>query len=464
MTGAYKIENILDNPNVTEVLPNDTAIAFNWVAREYGISIGEKNIERVKKFSQLELKRIFYVVVHGLRDEQIDQLKTSFGKCPNVKVVNFKSLKLDNQYDLPTIKYTENGKSKRMRLSQYWNDMYSEKVTRRMHISNEADSMKFSLLASSDQIVGSGNPLAVFDFDTLPAEGKKIGDVKIIKGGVLLACLPKDVSTLKKETLDVPILAISKEGNAILKTLKKKIIDDSTTDPFFTKGHMTNMIVSTINHGNTVTALKLLGLDQPSLNSDTEYEKKYNEEYDRIWEAKELLFAFNRTENVIIISDGSWHYKNRTSGAKKEQVNTGTTSELVTLTTPQQTQPTNGGSQPITGSATPLPQTPIVNGTNNNLPTKNQDSQPLIGDDKKHNPQQNHFLGISPRGWIIIAAGAVVGALALYFLAPLILGATVAIDAQLGLMASGAVAGGVIGYFTDVVINKCYSEPVVQTA
>jgi hypothetical protein len=443
MVETYTIENILDHPNVTEILPDNTAIAFHWVASEYGISIGKKNIERVKNFSQSEPQRTFYVVVHGLYNKQIDELNKSFSDYPNIKVLNFKSLKLDDQYDLHTLDYTENGKSKRMRLSQYWNDMYSEKVTRRMHLSNEIDSMKYHLVASFDQIVGPGKPLAVFDFDTLPAEGKKIGEVKIIKGGVLLARLPKEVSTLKQETLDLPILAISKEENEILKSVRKKIKDDSTDDAFFKANYVANMILGAIKTQNTFKILELLALNESS--------SSYDEMYDEIYDKRNHLFAFNRAENVMIISDGSWHDKNYISGTEEEKVNTGATSQLVTPTSPQQTQLLNGA-----------PQTRTSNGANNNLPPKVPSSQPPI---TTHNSKQEHFLGISPRGWIMIAAAAIIGALALYFLAPLILSATVGLGSKLGLGAAGAALGGGIGYLTDVAINKCCSkEAGVQPA
>ncbi|VVC46233.1 DnaJ domain,Ankyrin repeat-containing domain,Ankyrin repeat [Cinara cedri] len=59
---------------------------------------------------------------------------------------------------------------------------------------------------------------------------------------------------------------------------------------------------------------------------------------------------------------------------------------------------------------------------------------------------------------LAIVAGAVIGAVALYFFAPLIFGTSIGIGAQLGLGIAGAAIGGGIGYLTNVAISQCCSS------
>jgi ankyrin repeat protein len=82
--------------------------------------------------------------------------------------------------------------------------------------------------------------------------------------------------------------------------------------------------------------------------------------------------------------------------------------------------------------------------------------------------EDNHStpLNLSPRECAVIGVAMVAGALALYFLAPLILTATgisTTIGGKLALGVAGGIAGGGVGYLTNVVIDKfCDNEITAQ--
>ncbi len=443
MIQKNNIESVLDNPDLVETLPEDMGIAFHWIARDFGQSIGEKNIERVQKFAQLESQRTFYVVVHGLKDEQIEELNEQFNACHNVKVLKFNSLKSDkNQYDLHLVGYAEKRNNRAIKLEQYWSDIYSEKVKRRMHFSNEIDLMKYHLAIHSDQIVGVGNPLAVFDFDTLPVEGKKIGKVKIIKEGVLLAYLSEGVD--KNARLDLPILAVSKEDNKILRAFQQGLLDDPTPN-FFRESYIANTLISKIRCGNILNLLELIGISSAS--SD------HPEMYDEIYEKANQLFAFNRNENVIIASDKSWHYSNyikaNNTSRKTDTVKQSTPNPIDSTTTQQE--------QPVDRATSPQ-KTPVSNENNNDLHKKHSTQSLPVVDNKIPNSPQKQASGISLRGWTIIGSALLFGAIGATLVAIGIIPEITAI----GLIATavllgivGAALGCIVGYLTDITVNKC---------
>ncbi|MFP3027706.1 MAG: ankyrin repeat domain-containing protein [Wolbachia sp.] len=69
-----------------------------------------------------------------------------------------------------------------------------------------------------------------------------------------------------------------------------------------------------------------------------------------------------------------------------------------------------------------------------------------------------------PRKLAVISVAAITCALALYFLAPLIIGSSAGIGTQLALGAVGAVVGGGIGILTNVAIDQCYVNSATQKA
>lgn len=286
---------------LTEVLPDNTAIAFHWVAKEFKTSIGGINIKRVQNFAQLEPQRTFYVVVHGINQEQINELNKSFSSLSNIKVLSFSKLNFNDdekKFNIP-IEYC----NMNVKLSEYWDDMYSKEHTR-IHFSNEIDLMKYHLAVSSYKIVGPGKPLLIFDFDTLPVENKKIGEVKIPKGGVLLAFVNEDVDDAPAR-LDLPVIAVSQEGSEILHKVGKVIAEQNLRNDFGNESFVAQEIVSKIKYENVSNIIRLRNLDRD----------KGRDEIDMLYNKANDIFKFNG--NVRITSDKSWHNSN----LKKQSAN-----------------------------------------------------------------------------------------------------------------------------------------------
>lgn len=133
-------------------------------------------------------------------------------------------------------------------------------------------------------------------------------------------------------------------------------------------------------------------------------------------------------------------------------------SKISTPIPTQQAQPTDSGPQPTTSSAAPLQQLPVSNGTNNNFQQKKQINQPPIVGNPKRNSPQKQASGISSRGWTIIGLallfGAVGATLAAIGIIPEITAiGLIATAVLLGIV--GAALGCIVGYLTDITVNKC---------
>ncbi len=142
------------------------------------------------------------------------------------------------------------------------------------------------------------------------------------------------------------------------------------------------------------------------------------------------------------------------------------TTQPFTPTSAQQKQPVNGGLQTVTGSAAPLQQTPVSNGTNNNFQQKKQINQPPIVGNPKRNSPQKQPLGISARGWTIGLAllfSAVGATLVAIGIIPEIIAIGVIATAVLSGIV-GAAVGGAVGYLTDIAVNKCCNSEAVMKA
>ncbi len=141
-----------------------------------------------------------------------------------------------------------------------------------------------------------------------------------------------------------------------------------------------------------------------------------------------------------------------------------TTQPFVSIPT-QQEQPVDSGPQTITSSAVPLQQTPVSNETNNNLHTvEKQSAQPPITDNKNHHSPQKQASGISPRViGLALLFGAVGATLAAIGIIPEIIAIGVIATAVL-LGIAGAALGGIVGYLTDITVNKCCNGEAVMKA
>ncbi|WP_434732075.1 ankyrin repeat domain-containing protein [Wolbachia endosymbiont of Zygogramma bicolorata] len=103
--------------------------------------------------------------------------------------------------------------------------------------------------------------------------------------------------------------------------------------------------------------------------------------------------------------------------------------------------------------------------TNNNLHTvEKQSAQPPITDNKNHHSPQKQASGISPRViGLALLFGAVGATLVAIGIIPEIIAIGVIATAVL-LGIAGAALGGIVGYLTDITVNKCHSKAVMKVA
>ncbi|MFP3020084.1 MAG: ankyrin repeat domain-containing protein [Wolbachia sp.] len=103
--------------------------------------------------------------------------------------------------------------------------------------------------------------------------------------------------------------------------------------------------------------------------------------------------------------------------------------------------------------------------TNNNLHTvEKQSAQPPITDNKNHHSPQKQASGISPRViGLALLFGAVGATLAAIGIIPEIIAIGVIATAVL-LGIAGAALGGIVGYLTDITVNKCCNGEAVMKA
>ncbi len=141
-----------------------------------------------------------------------------------------------------------------------------------------------------------------------------------------------------------------------------------------------------------------------------------------------------------------------------------TTTQPFVSTPPQQEQPVDSGPQTITSSAVPLQQTPVSNETNNNFQQKKQINQPPIVGNPKRNSPQKQASEISPRviglALLFSAVGATLAAIGI--IPEIIAIGVIATAVLLGI--AGAALGGIVGYLTDITVNKCCNSEAVMKA
>ncbi len=132
-----------------------------------------------------------------------------------------------------------------------------------------------------------------------------------------------------------------------------------------------------------------------------------------------------------------------------------TTTQPFVSTPPQQEQPVDSGPQTITSSAVPLQQTPVSNETNNNFQQKKQINQPPIVGNPKRNSPQKQASGISTR---VIGLALLFGAVGATLVAIGIIPEIIAIGGI-----AGAALGGIVGYLTDITVNKCHKRSCYES-
>lgn len=111
----------------------------------------------------------------------------------------------------------------------------------------------------------------------------------------------------------------------------------------------------------------------------------------------------------------------------------------------------------LTGDGSTRPIMRTINGFLDHESRKNLVKSSLIS-----TPSSNSSENFCPRKLAVISVTAITCSLALYFLAPLIIGSSIGVGTQLALGAVGVVVGGGIGHLTNVAIDQCYVNSAAQ--
>ncbi|WP_333023080.1 hypothetical protein [Wolbachia endosymbiont of Pentidionis agamae] len=161
-------------------LSNTAPLLFQWIPREFGLTLPKLYQERIFNWRKREPQRDIYLVVNGsgFTRKQLADL-TQEMKEHKITVINFNELNL-KRYDF-TIPIGE----REIKISDYYRDMYSHNFKR---ISDEEGKIRFDIELSMMRLLmltqvkefTRGNEAIYLDFDKLPEKnGQQIGEANI---------------------------------------------------------------------------------------------------------------------------------------------------------------------------------------------------------------------------------------------------------------------------------------------
>ncbi|WP_250296478.1 hypothetical protein [Wolbachia endosymbiont of Oedothorax gibbosus] len=168
----------------------NTPLVFQWLPRQYGYPIPENYLRRLSEWAKREDTRAVRLVINGsgFTTKQLKELEDEisnreFNPNKNIELIDFNELDLGEyefSFHLQPDWKTEQSKCPLYTVSQYFRNLYSISENQRLSFGVEIDSMRiFMLLALK-------SPMIYFDFDILPKEDKKLGEIQA-KQGFLVA-------------------------------------------------------------------------------------------------------------------------------------------------------------------------------------------------------------------------------------------------------------------------------------
>ncbi|MFP3028089.1 MAG: hypothetical protein ACEY3L_18270 [Wolbachia sp.] len=180
----YKGQDL--RPGSPHTFTVDTPLVFQWLPRKYGYLIPEKYVERLSEWAKRESTRVVKLVINGSgftpmqRKELENKISNrKFNPNKNIELIDFNELDLGEyefSFHLQKMWQIEKSKCPLYKVSQYFRDLYSIPEDERLSFGVEIDSMRiFMLLALK-------SPMIYFDFDILPTEDKKIGEIHAKQG------------------------------------------------------------------------------------------------------------------------------------------------------------------------------------------------------------------------------------------------------------------------------------------
>ncbi|WP_264336458.1 MULTISPECIES: hypothetical protein [unclassified Wolbachia] len=180
----YKGQDL--RPGSPHTFTVDTPLVFQWLPRRYGYPIPEKYLERLSEWAKREDTRVVKLVINGSgftptqRKELENKISNrEFNPNKNIELIDFNELDLGEyefSFHLQTDKKTELSKCPLYTVSQYFKDLYSIPESKRLSFGVEIDSMRIFMLLVLK------SPMIYFDFDILPKEDKKLGEIQASQG------------------------------------------------------------------------------------------------------------------------------------------------------------------------------------------------------------------------------------------------------------------------------------------
>jgi hypothetical protein len=159
---------------------------FQWLPKQYGYPIPEKYLKRLSEWAKREDTRIVKLVINGSgftpkqRKELEDKISNrEFNPNKNIELIDFNELDLGEyefSFHLQSDWKIERFKYPEYTVSRYFRDLYSIPESERLSFGVGIDSMRILMLLVLK------SPMIYFDFDILPKEDRKLGQIQARQG------------------------------------------------------------------------------------------------------------------------------------------------------------------------------------------------------------------------------------------------------------------------------------------
>ncbi|WP_245970189.1 hypothetical protein [Wolbachia endosymbiont of Bemisia tabaci] len=313
----YKGQDL--RPGFPHTFTVETPLVFQWLPRRYGYPIPEKYLERLSEWAKREDTRVVKLVINGSgftptqRKELENKISNrEFNPNKNIELIDFNELDLGEyefSFHLQTDKKTELSKYPLYTVSQYFKDLYSIPKSKRLSFGVEIDSMRIFMLLVLK------SPMIYFDFDILPKEDKKVGEIEAKQGFLVAENDRKGYDYDGMASIENAIIAVSDAGRVKVTEFYNEIKHrfQKYYPLFKLSEHEIYKIMEEIVYFT-------LSNDVLLISSYQDYNKRYNR---RLEEARLLMqetFGFKTNGGEVDIQyDNSWT-KNKDELYTKEEI------------------------------------------------------------------------------------------------------------------------------------------------
>lgn len=323
------------------IFKTNTPLLFQWLPRNYGSSIPECYLSRLSIWAKTENQRLIKLVINGsgFSPKQYKELEgkisnKEFNPHGNIEVIDFNKLdfnKLDlippksmfgnlidfNKLDfIPSTSMFNSNVICHEYVSEYYSKLYSFTPEERFPFGIEIDAMRIFTLTMLEL------PLIYFDFDILPKENQKIGEVKAEQGILLIETDSKSDNCKNIRELENAIIAVSNPGRIklieICHEVKTQFMNKHNST-FMKSPHHVYHIISDI-----ICNTELNDCYERELRKNLNKEER--SKLNTLFHQKTFGFQSNGG-NVVVTYDHSWydnselqstHIKDKLSASKDE--------------------------------------------------------------------------------------------------------------------------------------------------